>query len=339
MESGELQEGEVIGHNRGGLLISFGGLQAFLPQSQIGAFPRGLSREERMERLPSLVGEKLPFKVIEVERRRRRLVVSNRDAVRAWERMQRQRLLEELTEGDVVRGTVSSLRDFGAFVDLGGADGLIHISELAWHRVKHASEVLSKGQEIEVYVLRLDYERQRIGLSLRRLQPDPWSLAEDTITPGDVVGGEVTNVVDFGAFVRVAEGIEGLVHVSEIPGGLSAEDALTRGAKVQVRVLRIDAGRERLGLSLRDMPNEGQVGSTVRDESQSEAPQLGEPKEDSPERGPEEMSALDGWSSVGSGDEIKGEGDEPSPAVARTATDHMWEGLLSDVVSSGTADR
>ena len=260
LESGEVRKGEVVGHNRGGLLVSFGHLQAFLPQSQIAVLRRGLSREERMERLPPLVGKKLPFKVIEVDRSRRRLVLSNRSAIRAWRRVQVVRLLEELTEGDTVCGTVSSLCDFGAFVDLGGADGLIHISELAWHRVEHPSEVLEEGQEVEVYVLRLDQERNRIGLSLKRLQPDPWSLVDSKYAPGDVVEGEVRNVVSLGAFVRVEDGVEGLVHVSEMPDEAYPLEAPTPGEQVLVRVLHVQPVRRRMGLSLR------QVGSHEREE-------------------------------------------------------------------------
>jgi small subunit ribosomal protein S1 len=325
-ETGEVREGEVIDHNRGGLLISCLGLRAFLPQSQIAALPRGLSREERMKRLPSLVGEKLPYKVIEVDRRRRRLVVSNRDAVREWERKQRERLLEELMEGDVVRGKVSSLRDFGAFVDLGGADGLIHISELAWRRVKHPSEVLERGQEVVVYVLRLDHERKRISLSLRRLLPDPWTMVEQRISPGDVVEGEVMNVVEFGVFVRLEEGVEGLVHLSEMPRELSPQAVVARGDKVSVRVLRIDTARKRIGLSLRDLPVSAEVGAADHGVAQTEAkPQFEEGTVDpTPERhlssgGPSPAESPDGDGSGVDGstpmDETGHRGSEEEPVL------------------------
>jgi len=260
LENEEIGEGEVEGYNRGGLLVPFGRLQGFVPMSHIAELPRGLSREEKKERLAELVGEKLPLKVIEVNRRRRRLVLSNRAAVRAWRRKQRERLLEELCEGDVVHGTVRSLCDFGAFVDLGGADGLVHISELAWHRVKHPSGVLEEGQEIDVYVLRLDYERKRIGLSLKRLQPDPWSLVDVKYAPDDLVEGIVTNVMDFGAFVRVEEGVEGLVHVSEMPNGIPPQEVVSSGQRVLVRVLSVQPDRRRMGLSLQ------QVASWEREE-------------------------------------------------------------------------
>jgi small subunit ribosomal protein S1 len=285
---------------------------------------RGLSQEQRQERLAEFVGEELPLKVIEIERHRRRLVLSNRQAVRAWRRKQRRRLLEELAEGDIVHGTVSSLCDFGAFVDLGGADGLIHISELAWHRVKRPSEVLEEGQEVEVYVLRVDRERERIGLSLRRLQPDPWSLVEGRYSPGAIVAGEVMNVVDFGAFVRVEEGVEGLVHVSEMPDEFSPQLAVSKGERVLVRVLRVDSARKRMGLSLRDVPATAAEKPMDKEDETAEAPPEGEidlsvtpmqepPSEEEPEVGQEASVADDATS------------------------DRIWDRLLPAVASS-TAD-
>lgn len=253
LESGETWEGEVVDYNKGGLLVSFGRIRGFVPMSHVTGLPRGLSQEQKMERLPEWVDKALPLKVIEVDRRRRRLILSNRAAVRAWQRIQRERLVEELTEGDVVHGTVSSLCDFGAFVDVGGADGLVHVSELAWRRVKHPSELLEVGQEVDVYVLRLDRERNRIGLSLKRLQPDPWSLVEFNYVPGELVEGTVTNIVDFGAFIRVEDGVEGLVHVSEMPDGLSPGEAVSPGDRVLVWVLSVQADRRRMGLSLRQV--------------------------------------------------------------------------------------
>ena len=258
LESGDVLEEEVVGQNKGGLLVSFGRIQGFVPASHVVELPRRLSQEERQERLTELIGEKLPLKVIEVDRPRRRLVLSNREAVQIWKRQQRERMVKKLVEGDVVHGRVSSLRDFGAFVDLGGADGLVHISELAWHWVNHPSELLAEGQEVDVYVIQLDHEHMRIGLSLKRLQPDPWSLVAERYTPGDLVEGTVTNVVDFGAFVCVEEGVEGLVHASEIPDGLSSQEAVSLGQRVWVRVLSVQSERHRVGLSLRDVSDRNQ---------------------------------------------------------------------------------
>ena len=251
----EVWEGEVTGYNRGGLVVPFGKVRGFVPASQIDRFPRRLEPGEKQRRLAALVGQRLPLKVTEVDRRRRRLILSERAGRRAWRRKQRQRLLNELCEGDVVRGTVSTLRNFGAFVDLGGADGLAHISELSWGRVRHPREVVRVGDEVDVYVLRLDHERKRIGLSLKRLQPDPWTLVDEKYEVGQLVEGVVTNVVRFGAFIEIEPGLEGLLHVSEFadiaprdPRGLVKE-----GDRLLVRIIRIQGWRRRMGLSLRQV--------------------------------------------------------------------------------------
>jgi small subunit ribosomal protein S1 len=207
-----------------------------------------------------LVGKTLTLAVIEADQRSQRLVLSERKARRA----QRRRLIQELTEGDVRTGTVCSLANFGAFVDLGGVDGLIHISELAWKRVSHPREVLSVGDQVEVYVLRVERERERIGLSRKRLLPDPWLTLTDSLNLGDVILGKVTNVVDFGAFVELDDGVEGLVHISEFPQGPQAVSAVQPGSFVQVRVLRIDPQRRRIALSLRDW---GQVQASPLDQA------------------------------------------------------------------------
>jgi small subunit ribosomal protein S1 len=185
--------------------------------------------------------------VIEADPRSQRLVLSERNARRA----QRRRLLEELTEGDVRTGTVRSLVNFGAFVDLGGIDGLIHISELDWKHVHHPRDVLKVGDPVEVYVLKVDRERERVGLSRKRLLPDPWLALTSSLEIGQVVDGTVTNVVDFGAFVALDDGVEGLVHISEFPTGPLAASAVLPEAQVQVRVLSIDLVRRRIALSLR----------------------------------------------------------------------------------------
>lgn len=187
LNNGKIWEGEVTGYNKGGLIVPFGKVRGFVPASLIERFPRGLEPGEKQRRLAEWVGQRLSLKVIEVDRRRRRLIFSERAGRRVWRKKQRQRLLNELCEGDVVRGTVSTLRDFGAFVDLGGADGLVHISELSWGRIRHPREVVRPGDEVEVYVLRLDHERKRIALSLKRLQPDPWTLVDVKYEVGKLV--------------------------------------------------------------------------------------------------------------------------------------------------------
>jgi small subunit ribosomal protein S1 len=252
-ESGEAWEGEVVGYNKGGLLVPLDSLRGFVPASQVPGFPQGLSQEERLQKLASMVGETLTVKVIEINRRNRRLILSATAARRQWRKRQRERLLDDMREGEVREGIVSSLCSFGAFVDLGGADGLIHISELSWRRVRHPREVLKVGEEVEVYVLRLDEDRKRIGLSLKRLQPEPWSLVEDKYELGQLVEGMVTNVVDFGAFAEIEAGVEGLIHVSELADGqiTHPRDVVHKGDLLLLRIIRIDVRRKRLGLSLK----------------------------------------------------------------------------------------
>jgi small subunit ribosomal protein S1 len=252
-ESGEVWEGTVIGYNKGGLVIPVDEIRGFVPASQVPGFPQGLNQEERLTRLSQMVDETLTVKVIEINRRKRRLILSATRAQREWRRQQRERLLTELREGEVRRGTVSSLCPFGAFVDLGGADGLIHLSELSWRRIRHPREVVNVDDEVEVYVLRLDHDRKRIGLSLKRLQPEPWSLVEDKYELGQLVEGVVTNVVDFGAFAEIEEGVEGLIHVSELADAQinHPKDVVKRGDLLLLRIIRIDARRKRLGLSLK----------------------------------------------------------------------------------------
>jgi small subunit ribosomal protein S1 len=256
LESGEVWCGEVIDHNRGGLLVQFRNLRGFVPASHLETWTRRrLSPEQREAELKTYIGQELTLKVIEVTRNRRRLILSERLARKQLRQQHMERLLNELVEGQVVRGKVRSLRPFGAFVDLGGAAGLIHISELTWRRVRHPSEVLQVDDEIDVYVLRLDHERQRISLSLKRLQPNPWTLVDETYTLDQLVSGTVTNVVDFGAFVALDLGVEGLVHVSELADSppSNPRELVRRDDEVVLRILRIDSFRERIALSLKEV--------------------------------------------------------------------------------------
>jgi small subunit ribosomal protein S1 len=246
LDSGKVLEAKVTDFNRGGVIAPFGRLRGFVPNSHLTSVPSGL-RGKRLRQVKSkLVGQTLPLVVIEVNQRRRQLVLSERAA----NSRRRQQLLEELTKGDVRTGVVRSLVDFGAFVDLGGLDGLIHISELDWKHVDHPSKVLSVGDEIEVYVLNVDRERERVALSRKRLLPDPWYQVTETLREGDVVEGTVTNIVPFGIFVDVGEGIEGLVHTSEMPDQGAARSDLDIGSLVTVRVLNIDEWKRQIALRL-----------------------------------------------------------------------------------------
>jgi small subunit ribosomal protein S1 len=256
LENGETWQGQVNGYNRGGLTVKFGRIRAFIPGSHLAALGnRRLPPDQREEKFREYIGQELPLKVIEVDRKKRRLILSERLARRQMRKQHKERLLNELFEGQVCQGTVTRICDFGAFVDLGGADGLVHISELGWRRVRHPREVLQVGDEVEVYVLRLDHERKRIGLSLKRLQPDPWSLVDMTYTQGQLVSGVVTHVVDFGAFVALDIGVEGLIHISELadPPPQEPREVVRRGNELVLRILRIEPSRHRIGLSLRSV--------------------------------------------------------------------------------------
>ncbi len=249
MAAAEMWEGAVTGYNRGGLIVQFGDIQAFVPVSHITDLPRGIPENERQSRLAQLVGRPMGFKVIEVDRQRRRLVLSQRNAQKEYREKQKARLLDNLAEGQVRQGVVTGLRDFGAFVDLGGADGLIHISELSWRRVKHPSEVLTIGQSVEVEVLKVDREAKRIGLSLKRRQPDPWQRVAERFQPGQTIEGTVTRLAPFGAFVDLGEGIEGLLPSNQIAG----RNDVTEGSAVRVRVLNVEPERQRVGLALQSV--------------------------------------------------------------------------------------
>ncbi|MCK4472308.1 MAG: S1 RNA-binding domain-containing protein, partial [Anaerolineae bacterium] len=218
-ETGEVFEGTVTGHNKGGLIVQLGQVRGFVPASQLVRLSRrdeerDLTREESRAKM---VGQQLMLKIIELDRQRNRLILSERAATRIWRKEQKEHLLATLKEGDICRGRVSSLCDFGAFVDLGGADGLIHVSELSWGRVSHSREVLQMGDEVEVYVTNVNREKRRIGLSLKRLQADPWSQVDKKYSEGQLVEGTITKLTEFGAFARLeGDDIEGLVHVSEL---------------------------------------------------------------------------------------------------------------------------
>jgi len=257
LESGEIVEAKVVGYNKGGLLVQFGRVRGFVPASQVVNLHSRTGAEGQQSAMTRMVNQVIPLKVIEVDRERNRLVLSERAAMQRWRQSQKERLLNELKPGDVVTGRVNQLTPFGAFIDLGGADGLAHISELSWQRVNHPREVLQPGQEVQVYVLEVDKERERIGLSMRRLQPDPWATIDQRYNLGQIVEGTVTNVAPFGVFVRVEEGVEGLIHASELAGeGGQPELSLQPSQAVVVKVISLDRQRQRLGLSLRRVSDE-----------------------------------------------------------------------------------
>lgn len=248
---GQVLSAEVNGWNRGGLLVRWGELQGFVPASQLKQVPIMDDPDERQQMLAGCVGKKLELRIIELDRQRSRLVFSERATL--WGADDGIRVLEEIRPGDVRRGKISNICDFGAFVDLGGIDGLIHLSELSWGRIYRANDVVNMGDTVDVYVLNVDRSQRRIALSLKRLKPDPWSIVEKRYQVGQVVPATITNVVDFGAFAQIEEGLEGLIHISEFPDSSQSHpsEVVAPGDRVTVCIMRIDSSRRRMGLSLR----------------------------------------------------------------------------------------
>ncbi len=253
MASGEMFEGEVIGYNKGGVIVPYGRIRGFVPISHLTELAPGMGERRRQQRLARLRGEKLGLKIIEVDRRRHRLVLSQREAQREWEETKRAELMETLTEGETRVGRVSGIRDFGAFVNLGGADGLVHISELSWHRIDHPREVVRVGDEIEVYVLGIDREKQRISLSRKKLLPNPWDSVDERYEVNQLVEGTITRIMDYGAFAEIEPGIEGLLHVSQLSRATvdNPSAVVNEGETHLLRIVSIDQNRQRIGLSLK----------------------------------------------------------------------------------------
>ncbi len=257
-ESGEVFDAEITGFNKGGLLANVEGVNAFIPMSQVvGAKPGS----DGTNPLSAQVGRSLQLKVIEINRRRNRVILSERAALQEWRAEQKDRLLEELTQGEIRTGTVASIRNFGVFVDLGGADGLVHLSELSWDRNAQPEDLFKIGDEVTVYVLRVDKESKKIALSIRRAAPEQWEQMITQYAVGDVVPGVITKLVPFGAFARLPGPVEGLVHVSEIVERRIAhpEEVLEDGDVVPLKIVRIEHDRHRLGLSLREARREAEL--------------------------------------------------------------------------------
>lgn len=254
LASGDTYDGKIVGFNKGGLIIPVGQLRGFVPASQVSLLRRiDSSGNTPEQRWGDMVDEDITVSVIEVDRERRRLILSERAALQETRESLKERLLDELSEGDVRTGRVTSLADFGAFVNIDGADGLVHLSEISWERIEHPREVLSVGQEVKVKVIGVDRERKRIGLSIRQLQEDPWVKKVETLKEGQLVEGTITHLTKFGAFARLDEDLEGLIHISEISDQRVAhpKEVLHEGDVVSLRVIKIEPERHRIGLSLR----------------------------------------------------------------------------------------
>jgi small subunit ribosomal protein S1 len=256
LQSGEEHEASVSGYNKGGLIVPMGTLRGFIPASQISAARRGGKETDSGEqRWAKMVGDPLRVRVIEVDRGRRRLILSERAALKETREALKERLLDELQEGEVRTGRVTSLAEFGAFVNIDGADGLVHLSEITWDRIEHPSEVLQVGQQVEVKVISVDRDRRRIGLSIRQLQEDPWVRKAKTLKVGQLVEGSITHLTKFGAFAKINddEDLEGLVHISELSENRIGhpKEVVQEGDKLTLRIIKVDTDRRRIGLSLR----------------------------------------------------------------------------------------
>ena len=254
-EADDAFEETVSGHNKGGLIVHIGSVRGFVPISQIDR--RHVVDRSRIDGsvqspLATLVGSKIIVKVMELDRRKNRLILSEQAAMREHRRRRKEELLDQLEAGQVVTGIVTSLADFGAFVDIGGADGLVHLSELSWQRVTHPREIVQLGDSVTVKVISVDRERRRIGLSMKQLEPEPHTDLEERYPIGTLVQGEIVRLTDFGAFAHVDGDVEGLVHISELSDEeRPPEETVSVGQVLDLRVIRIDADKKRLGLRLK----------------------------------------------------------------------------------------
>ena len=277
LDSGERLTGKIIGFNRGGCMVDVASIQAFVPMSQLVSVSRSALREIRAARErqaapedaetqepaespeEQYIGIELELKVLELNRSRSRAILSERQAVQEQREARKAKLISELAIGERRSGVVSGISGFGAFVDLGGADGLVHISELSWTPVRSPDEIVKVGQEVEVQVLSVDSENNKIALSIKRLQPEPWETIHETLRVGDIVDATVTKLADFGAFARVENSVEGLIHISELAPRMiqHPREVVREGDAVRLKILRIEPDRRRLGLSLVQAEQEG----------------------------------------------------------------------------------
>ncbi len=257
-KSKEVYEALIGGYNKGGLIVRFGRLRGFVPQSQLAEDRvRSMSGNTPEERYGPMVNQPIGVKVMEVERKRNRLILSERAAIREVRQRRKQALIAELRLGEIRKGRVVSLENFGAFVDIGGGEGLIHLSELAWGHISHPRQVLSVGDEVEVEVISVDPKARRIGLSRRRVLSDPWDEVATSLRRGQLVRGRITKLTKFGAFARLVDNdaVEGLIHISELSTQRidHPKEVVQRGQELALRIVKIDIRERRLGLSLKSV--------------------------------------------------------------------------------------
>ncbi|MCB0010855.1 MAG: S1 RNA-binding domain-containing protein [Anaerolineales bacterium] len=260
MDKQDVYEGKVIGFNRGGLIVRVGQLRGFIPTSQLSP-ARNVRNHESTERLlGKAVGETIFAKIIEVNRRRNRLILSERTADRERRANQRETILSTLNEGEVRDGRVVNLADFGAFIDIGGVEGLVHLSELSWKRVNHPSEILNVGDDVKVHILGIDLDRQRVALSLKRLENDPWDEIDSYYQVGQLIEATITKLARYGAFASLNDdyGLEGLIHISELSADhvKHPSDIVEKGQVVATRIIRIDPAQRQIGLSVKQVSSD-----------------------------------------------------------------------------------
>jgi small subunit ribosomal protein S1 len=359
-DAGEIVEARVIDHNKGGLIVDLG-VRGFVPISQIVDFPRRPRDEqprdaaqEIAEKLQPFVGRTLRLKILEVNRKANRLILSEKVALYEERREKRDELFSSLETGQRVTGVVRSIAPFGVFVDLGGIDGLVHKSELSWNKVNNPETAYQIGDEVEAEVIDINHERGRISLSIRRLQPDPWQESVAKYKIGDVIEGTVTKLVNFGAFVRVEEGLEGLIHISELSHQRVAHpgDVVQEGQQVKLRIISLDSERHRLGLSLKQA-----------EDRPAPAPREERPRRDRPQRRerfdyrPEDATAepeggidssmaaafassgvLDQFRSEGPGGAEEPEPEADAPAAPETEVVAGAEAVADEPVAEAVAD-
>jgi small subunit ribosomal protein S1 len=344
MQSGGTIKGPVIEVVKGGLILDIG-LRGFLPASLVDL--------RRVRDLHPFVGTELEAKIIELDRNRNNVVLSRRAFLEESQSEGRKKFLESLQKGERRKGTVSSIVNFGAFVDLGGVDGLVHVSELSWKHVDHPSEIVQVGQEVEVEVLDVDLERERVSLSLKATQEDPWKEFERKYSAGEIIDGQVTKLVPFGAFVRVAQGIEGLVHISEISDQHieSPESVLSAGDQVRVKVIEVDVPRRRISLSMRqvggalptpketEIEEEAPAGETVAAEAPpSAAPPVPEAEEAVAEVAAPTGGAESGSAPIATADTVAAPAEpEAAPAEAEAAAPAAEE-TVAEAPAEGEAE-
>lgn len=301
MENDAIIESKIIGYNKGGLIVGVHGLRGFVPASQISALRRTQAVGDTPEqRWAKMIGDPISVRIIEVDKSRRRLICSERAAGSESRQSIKERVIDELEEGQVYTGRVTSLADFGAFVNINGADGLVHLSELSWERIQHPSEILEVGQEVKVKVINIDREKKRIGLSLRALSDDPWRSRIEKFSVGQLVEGIITRLTKFGAFARLEGDVEGLIHISEISETRieHPKEALKEGEVVALRIIRIDPEQHRIGLSLRKVDSAAFADKDFKllaqeidrmDMNEDEGPDMEQPDVEQPEPEPEPL--------------------------------------------------